>query len=75
MKQKKKKEAFVFPPEDDFACCSGTDCTGLIPAGLTSEEEAEAYQPRPWMGEDVTMSGKYHNSVMSKAKSQEGSGA
>lgn len=46
MKQKKKKEkeAFVFPPEDDFACCSGTDCTGLIPAGLTSEEEAEAYQ-------------------------------
>lgn len=41
---KKDRGAFDFPPKDDFTCCSGTDCTGLIPAGLTSDEEAEAYQ-------------------------------
>lgn len=54
-KTKKEKGEFVFPPKDDFACCSGTDCTGLIPAGLTSEEEAEAYQELyPYMTPPVT---------------------
>ena len=47
----------------------------LAEVEFPSREEAEAYQPRPWMGEDVTMSGKYHNSVMSRAKNQEPSGA
>ena len=29
---------------DEFFTCSGTDCTGLIPAGLVSEDEREAYE-------------------------------
>lgn len=29
---------------EEFFTCSGTDCTGLIPAGLVSEDEREAYE-------------------------------
>lgn len=39
----------------------------LAEVEFPSREAAEAYTPQPWMGEDVTMSGKYHNSVMSRA--------
>ncbi len=41
---------------------------GLVLAEVefASEEEANAYQPPAWFGEDVTRSAKYHNSVMSK---------
>lgn len=30
--------------EKDFFTCSGMDCTGLIPAGIESEDEWEAYE-------------------------------
>lgn len=30
--------------EPEFSTCSAYDCTGLIPAGITSESEAEAYE-------------------------------
>ena len=43
---------------------------GLILAEVefSSEEEANAYQPPEWFGEDVTFDGRYHNSYMSKLK-------
>lgn len=44
MKQKHEPEEQVFVKKDDFASCSSTDCTGLIPAGLNSQAEAEAYE-------------------------------
>ena len=44
MKQKHEPKEQVFSRKDDFASCSSTDCTGLIPAGLNSQAEAEAYQ-------------------------------
>ena len=33
---------------------------------FSSEEEALAYEPPAWFGEDVTYSTKYHNSTLSK---------
>lgn len=30
--------------EEDYFTCSSTDCTGLIPAGMVSEAELEAYE-------------------------------
>lgn len=41
---------------------------GLILAEVefASEEEAKAFNPPDWFGEDVTFSGEYHNSRLSK---------
>lgn len=41
---------------------------GLILAEVefASEEEAKAFVPPAWFGEDVTFSGEYHNSHLSK---------
>lgn len=41
---------------------------GLILAEVefASEEEAKAFIPPAWFGEDVTFSGQYHNSRLSK---------
>lgn len=41
---------------------------GLVLAEVefTSEEEAKAFIPPVWFGEDVTFSGKYHNSRLSQ---------
>ena len=41
---------------------------GLILAEVefASEEEAKAFNPPAWCGEDVTFSGEYHNSRLSK---------
>ena len=41
---------------------------GLILAEVefASEEEAKAFNPPGWFGEDVTFSGEYHNSRLSK---------
>ena len=41
---------------------------GLILAEVefASEEEAKAFNPPAWFGEDVTFSGEYHNSRLSK---------
>ena len=33
---------------------------------LKEEEEAKAFTPPSWFGEDVTFSGEYHNSRLSK---------
>ena len=43
---------------------------GLVLAEVefSSEEEANAYQPPEWFGEDVTRCPLYHNSVLSKMK-------
>lgn len=38
----------------------------LAEVEFRSEEEANAYQPPEWFGEDVTYSSKYHNSTLSK---------
>ena len=41
---------------------------GLILAEVefASEEEAKAFNPPAWFGEDVTFSGEYHNSRLSQ---------
>ena len=41
---------------------------GLILAEVefASEEEAKAFNPPAWFGEDVTLSGEYHNSRLSQ---------
>lgn len=38
----------------------------LAEVEFSSEEEAKAYQPPSWLGEDVTYSSRYHNSSLSK---------
>lgn len=38
----------------------------LAEVEFDSEEDANAYQPPAWFGEDVTFSTKYHNSTMSR---------
>jgi CYTH domain-containing protein len=38
----------------------------LAEVEFSSEEEALAYVPPAWFGEDVTYSAKYHNSTLSK---------
>ncbi|MBQ2283030.1 MAG: CYTH domain-containing protein [Agathobacter sp.] len=38
----------------------------LVEVEFSSVEEAEAFIPPEWFGEDVTNSGKYHNSYMSQ---------
>lgn len=38
----------------------------LVEVEFDSVEEAKAFTPPEWFGEDVTESGKYHNSYMSR---------
>ncbi len=38
----------------------------LAEVEFSSEEKANAFVPPAWFGEDVTFSGKYHNSYLSK---------
>lgn len=38
----------------------------LAEVEFPSEEEAKAFTPPDWFGEDVTFSSKYHNSVLSQ---------
>ena len=38
----------------------------LVEVEFSSEEEANSFIPPSWFGEDVTFSGKYHNSSLSK---------
>ena len=38
----------------------------LVEVEFSSEEEANSFVPPSWFGEDVTFSGKYHNSSLSK---------
>lgn len=38
----------------------------LAEVEFPSIEEADAFLPPDWFGEDVTMSGKYHNSYLSQ---------
>ena len=39
----------------------------LAEVEFETEEEANAFQPPEWFGEDVTFSTKYHNSTLSQA--------
>ena len=41
----------------------------LAEVEFPSEEEANAFTPPAWFGEDVTFSGKYHNSNLSRIES------
>lgn len=38
----------------------------LVEVEFSSEEEADSFVPPSWFGEDVTFSGKYHNSSLSR---------
>ena len=38
----------------------------LAEVEFSSREEAETFLPPDWFGEDVTFSGKHHNSYLSK---------
>lgn len=38
----------------------------LAEVEFETEEEANIFTPPEWFGEDVTFSGKYHNSQLSK---------
>ena len=38
----------------------------LVEVEFNSEEEARSFTPPSWFGEDVTFSGKYHNSSLSQ---------
>ena len=40
----------------------------LAEVEFESEEQANAFVPPAWFGEDVTFDGRYHNSYMSKMK-------
>lgn len=40
----------------------------LAEVEFSSEEEANSFVPPAWFGEDVTFSGKYHNSYLSRLK-------
>lgn len=40
----------------------------LAEVEFSTEEEAKAFIPPEWFGEDVTYSNKYHNSVLSEKK-------
>ena len=48
---------------DQFDAPYETLC--LAEVEFPSVEMAEAFLPPPWFGEDVTFSGKYHNSYLS----------
>lgn len=39
-----EKDAYGISHEGDFFSCSSTDCTGLIPAGIVSDAQREAYK-------------------------------
>ena len=39
----------------------------LAEVEFSSEEDADAFAPPDWFGEDVTLDGTYHNSRMSQA--------
>lgn len=66
-----QKTRYVLPEKDGLAIeldvFHGRH-QGLILAEVefSTEEQAKSYQPPVWLGEDVTMSGAYHNSVLSR---------
>lgn len=43
-KQKKQNNEYDIIDEDYLSSASATDCTGLIPAGITEEEEIACYE-------------------------------
>ena len=64
------KKRYVFPLEDNLKLeldIFEGDLAPLIIAEIEfpDEETARAYQPPKWLGEDVTYSPLYHNSVLS----------
>ena len=66
------KKRYVFPLEDNLKLeldIFEGDLAPLIIAEIEfpDEETARAYQPPKWLGEDVTYSPLYHNSVLSSS--------
>ena len=65
------KDRYIIPEKDglhiELDVFHG-DYEGLLLAEVefSSVEQAESYTPPVWFGEDVTYSGKYHNSTLSQ---------
>lgn len=67
------KERYCIPFGDHLTIeldVFGGDLAPLLLAEVefASEEEANAFTPPDWFGEDVTFSNKYHNSTLSQKK-------
>ena len=67
------KERYCIPYGDHLTIeldVFGGDLAPLLLAEVefASEEEANAFTPPDWFGEDVTFSSKYHNSTLSQKK-------
>ena len=65
------KRRYLIPLPDHLTCeldVFGGAYEGLLLAEVefSSEEEANAFVPPDWFGEDVTFDGRYHNSRMSQ---------
>ena len=69
--RKKKKKRYMIPLENNLTAELDVFKDELAPLILVevefnSEEEARSFTPPSWFGEDVTFSGKYHNSSLSQ---------
>lgn len=67
------KERYCIPYQNDLTIeldVFGGELAPLILAEVefASEDEANAFLPPSWFGEDVTFSSKYHNSTLSQKK-------
>lgn len=67
------KTRYLIPEKDNLTIeldIFHDDYEGLLLAEVefSSEEEANAYLPPEWFGEDVTFSSRYHNSTLSQGK-------
>lgn len=67
------KKRYLIPLDETHTIELDIFCGALAPLQLAevefaSEEEARAFVPPAWFGEDVTFSGLYHNSYLSQLK-------
>jgi len=67
------KERYCIPCQDNLLIELDVFAGDLAPLFLaevefSSEEEANAFTPPDWFGEDVTFSSEYHNSTLSQKK-------
>ena len=75
-----RKNRYVIPLEDGLTLeldIFDGDLKGLVIAEIEfpDEDAALSYRPPAWLGEDVTLSPLYHNSVLSRMDSPEGKNA
>ena len=67
------KRRYLIPLENNLTCELDVfqgkyEGLYLAEVEFSSEEEANAFIPPQWFGEDVTFDGRYHNSNMSKGE-------